>query len=59
VEYLEFEEALRTRFIADMEGTTRLEHRARVAQARASVSRNDPRYHDALRRAARGIPWAF
>jgi len=57
MEYLEFEEALRARFLADMMGTTHPKQRARVARARAGVSRNDPRYWKAVQKATRGTPW--
>jgi hypothetical protein len=57
--YLEFERALRARYLAEMAGKLRPHICIKLANARAKVKRSDPRYLDALRNAARGTPWEF
>ena len=57
--YVEFERALRARYLAEMAGKLKPHICIKLANARAKVKRSDPRYLDALRNAARGTPWEF
>jgi hypothetical protein len=57
--YLQFERALRARYLAEMAGKLKPHVCIKLANARSKVKRSDPRYLDALRNAARGTPWEF